>query len=260
MILLATVIGCIIAGGIIGFTGGMLGIGGGLLAIPLLAIVLNMGQQMAQGTALIMVLPAVLLTLYKYNQHSRLNFAAAVIGGSSSFMSTWAGARLALNLPSSTLRVIYAGFVLLMALFYFHQFYQRSRGIPRSTNYRSANDPSVSRLWFVLLGVMAGFTGGIFGVGGAVIIVPLLTLLFRYSQTTAQGIALSMVVPSTTVALIAYSAHGQVAWSIGIPLALGGLYMVPKGVSLAYKLPEPKLKLVFACTLVVIMFLLLIKV
>jgi len=57
------VLGCLLSGALIGFTGGVLGIGGGLLAIPLLGLVFGMPQQAAQGTALIMVLPAVLMAV-----------------------------------------------------------------------------------------------------------------------------------------------------------------------------------------------------
>ena len=117
----------------------------------------------------------------------------------------------------------------------------------------------IHKAWFALVGMLAGMAGGIFGVGGSVLVVPLLTTVFRYTQTGAQGLALSMVVPSTTVGLLTYSWHGQADWVVGIPLALGSIVMVPYGVKLAYSLPEPRLKLIFACMLLVIMVMLLIK-
>lgn len=249
------VAGCFLIGGIIGFSGGLLGIGGGLLAIPLLGLILGMSQQMAQGTALIMVLPAVLMTLRHYNRHARLDIQAAIIGGLASIMFTWAGAQIALGLDPLVLRRIYVGFVFSIALFYFHQSSQKRR--PRSA--APAQSPKIHKAWFALVGMLAGMAGGIFGVGGAVLVVPLLTTVFRYSQTTAQGLGLSMVVPSTAVGLFTYSWHGQADWVVGIPLALGSIIMVPYGVRIAYSLPEPRLKLIFACMLLVIMMLLLIK-
>ncbi|MGP1615724.1 MAG: TSUP family transporter, partial [Pollutimonas bauzanensis] len=85
------ILGCLLSGALIGFAGGVLGIGGGLLAIPLLGLVLNMDQQAAQGTALIMVLPAVLMTVRKYNQKARINFRAAAAGAAGSIVFTWIG-------------------------------------------------------------------------------------------------------------------------------------------------------------------------
>lgn len=250
---LLLVAGCLVAGGLIGFTGGVLGIGGGLLAIPILGLLLGMDQQLAQGTALVMVLPAVLITLRQYNRRAKLDIRAAMIGGTASLGFTWLGAHIALGLDPVLLRRIYAVFVFAIAVFYFHQstFKRRVR--------RAGPTPSTPALWFAVIGALAGFTGGVFGVGGSVMVVPLLTTVLRYSQTGAQGLALSMIVPSTAVAVATYASHGQVDWLIGLPLAIGSILMVPYGVRLAYALPEPRLKLIFACMLLVIMMMLLFK-
>ncbi len=251
-------VGGLFSGALIGFTGGLLGIGGGLLAIPLLGLLLGMDQQMAQGTALIMVLPAVLLTLRKYNQNARIDFRAAGAGAATSIVCTWIGARIALGLDSSLLRFIYAVFVLCVSVFYFYQAYRGSHTKKKQAARRQAGE--FHKGWFALVGILAGMAGGIFGVGGSVLAVPVLTTFFCLSQTGAQAIALSMIVPGIFVALLTYASHGQVDWVIGIALALGSITMVPYGVRLAYALPEPRLKLMFACMLVVIMVLLLLKV
>ncbi|MFV0282483.1 MAG: sulfite exporter TauE/SafE family protein [Castellaniella sp.] len=248
---------CLAVGGLIGFSGGVLGIGGGLFAIPLLGLILGYEQQAAQGTALIMVLPAILLTLRKYHQHASIDWRAAAAGACSSILFTWIGAQVALGLDPWLLRRIYAGFVFLIALFYFRESLGR-RAKPRPTTfYREVGQ--VPKLWYVGVGVCAGFAGGIFGVGGAVLAVPFLTSFFHLRQTSAQAVALAMVVPGTCVALITYALHGQAHGLVGIPLAAGSLLCVPYGVRLAYALPEARLKLIFACMLLVIMGLLLIR-
>lgn len=259
MSMLALVLVCLIVGGMIGFAGGVLGIGGGLIAIPLLGLMLGMGQQMAQGTALVMVVPAVLITLYKYNQHRKLDLNAAMIGGVASFSFTWVGAQLALSLESSLLRKIYALFVLIIAVFYIYESIKMQNYYKSNAYKPMATDLPVNRWWFVFVGMLAGFGGGVFGVGGSVLVVPLLTKVFKYSQSTAQGLGLSMVLPSTLAALFTYSMHGQANWAVGIPLALGSIVCVPYGVKLAYSLPEQRLKMVFGVMLLIIMLLLLLK-
>lgn len=248
---------CLVAGALIGFAGGVLGIGGGLLAIPLLGLVLDMDQQAAQGTALIMVLPAVLMTVRKYNQRAPIDLRSAAAGALGSIVFTWVGARIALGIDPVLLRRIYALFILGIALFYFRQSVgkRKARGAARTRP-----DPAgFHRAWFALVGVFAGLTGGIFGVGGSVMSVPLLTTVFGFTQTGAQALALTMIIPGTFVALFTYAAHGQADWMVGIPMAVGSIACVPYGVRLAYSLPEPRLKLIFACMLLVIIFLLLIK-
>ncbi|SHI26582.1 hypothetical protein SAMN04488135_11774 [Pollutimonas bauzanensis] len=251
------ILGCLLSGALIGFAGGVLGIGGGLLAIPLLGLVLNMDQQAAQGTALIMVLPAVLMTVRKYNQKARINFRAAAAGAAGSIVFTWIGAQIALGIDPALLRRVYAIFVLCIALFYFYQSRRSGQAGKPQKPRRAVED--FHKGWFALIGTIAGLAGGIFGVGGSVLVVPILTTVFRLTQTGAQALALTMVIPGTFVALFAYAAHGQADWVVGVPMALGSIFFVPYGVRLAYALPEPRLKLAFACMLLVIMVLLLIK-
>ncbi|PLC51162.1 hypothetical protein CR159_02700 [Pollutimonas subterranea] len=251
------VLACLAAGALIGFAGGVLGIGGGLLAIPLLGLILDMDQQAAQGTALIMVLPAVLMTVRKYNQKAKINLQAAAAGAASSIVFTWIGAQIALGIDPMMLRRTYAGFVLAIAIFYLYQSRRSGQQGPPQKPRRSVEE--FHKGWFALIGTIAGLAGGIFGVGGSVLAVPILTTVFRLTQTGAQALALTMVIPGTFVALFAYAAHGQADWAIGIPMAMGSIFLVPYGVRLAYSLPEPRLKLTFACMLLVIMVLLLIK-
>jgi uncharacterized membrane protein YfcA len=249
--------GCLASGALIGFTGGVLGIGGGLLAIPLLGLLLGMDQQLAQGTALIMVLPAVLISVRKYNQHSRIDLVAAAAGAAGSIVFTWLGARLALGADPVLLRRVYAAFILGIAMFYFYQSARkprRSRAQPHE-----GTGQRLHRAWFLLVGMGAGLAGGVFGVGGSVLAVPVLTTVFGLTQTSAQALALTMIIPGTFVALFTYAAHGQADWLVGVPMALGSIAFVSYGVRLAYKLPEPRLKLVFACMLLVIIVLLLVK-
>lgn len=247
---------CLLSGAVIGFTGGVLGIGGGLLAIPLLGLLLGMDQQIAQGTALIMVLPAVLISIRQYNKNAKIDIGAAVAGATSSVLFTWVGAQIALGMDPAILRRLYALFVFLVALFYFYQSglrKPRKRQSPR----RSASE--VHKGWFAVIGTLAGLAGGVFGVGGSVLAVPFLTTVFRLPQTGAQALGLAMITPGIFVALLTYATHGQVDWVVGLPMAAGSIFLVPYGVRLAYSLPEPRLKLIFACMLLVIMVLLLMK-
>ncbi|WP_032826583.1 sulfite exporter TauE/SafE family protein, partial [Bordetella holmesii] len=102
--------------------------------------------------------------------------------------------------------------------------------------------------------------GGFFGVGGAVLAVPILTSVFRLPQTSAQALALSMVIPGSTIALITYSWAGKADWWVGVPLAAGSLLFVPVGVRLAYRLPEKRLRAAFAAMLLVTVALLVFEV
>ncbi|MGE8565881.1 hypothetical protein D3C85_295710 [compost metagenome] len=256
---------CLAAGSLIGFMGGALGIGGGLIAIPALVLLMGMSQQLAQGTALIMVLPAITVAVRKYNQQARIDRRVAAAGAAGAVVFTWVGARLALGIDSSVLRQSFAVFLFFVALFYVWQTWRAGRLASRRQRLEQASEqrseqpsnkhapprpvPILTPRRASVLGMLCGTLGGFFGVGGAVLAVPIITTVFRLSQTTAQALALCMVIPGSTVALITYAWAGQANWMVGLPMAIGSLLFVPVGVRLAYKLPERKLRICFALLL-----------
>ena len=69
---------------------------------------------------------------------------------------------------------------------------------------------------------VCGVAAGMFGVGGGVLLVPLLGLLFAFEQHRAQGTSLIALIPPTGVlALLAYSNQGFVSWKTGLLLIPG---------------------------------------
>jgi len=246
----AWVIGiCLICGALIGFLGGVLGIGGGMIAIPALVLLMDMSQQLAQGTALIMVLPTIVMAVRKYNQKTRIDRRVAGAGAAGAVLFTWVGAQLALGIPSSTLRISFAIFLFFVATFYVYRIVKPTRVMVTEESTSGRPAPVLTPARSAFLGVVCGTLGGFFGVGGAVLAVPILTAVFRFPQTAAQALALTMIIPGSTIALVTYSWAGQANWWIGLPLAAGSLLFVPVGVRVAYRLPERKLRACFAAML-----------
>ena len=223
---------------LLGSLGGLFGIGGGLLAIPALGLLFGLDQQLAQGTALVMVVPNVLLALRRYHQRNRIDWRHALLLGISSFCLAWVGAGIAVGLDAEAMRRGFVAFLLVLAAWNLTQVYLRA----------GAGSPVLNRPWpwLGMLGSGSGLVGGLFGVGGAVVATPVLTLAFGVSQVVAQGLALALAAPSTAVALATYGIHGQVDWATGIPLAIGGLLSIGWGVKLAHALPQPLLRGLFS--------------
>ena len=236
---------------LLGALGGLFGIGGGLIAIPALGLLFGLDQQLAQGTALVMVVPNVLLALWRYHQRNRIDWRHALLLGVSSFALAWIGAAVAVGLEAEVMRRGFAGFLLALAAWSLSQVFLRSGA--GSTELRRPWP------WLGVLGGGAGLLGGLFGVGGAVLATPVLTLVFGVSQVVAQGLSLALAAPSTAVALATYSGHGQVDWSTGVPLAVGGLLGIGWGVGLAHVWPEKLLRLLFCGFLLISALSLLLK-
>ena len=101
-----------------------------------------------------------------------------------------------------------------------------------------------------IIGVAAGMLGGLFGLGGAIIIIPALVMLLGYSQQMAQGTALiMMVLPVGALAAFQYYQKGFVDVKASLILAafffIGGYF----GAKLATAIPQEILKKTFALML-----------
>jgi uncharacterized membrane protein YfcA len=233
----------IVLGAALGTLGGLFGIGGGLIAIPALGVLFGLDQQLAQGTALVMVVPNVLLALWRYNQRNRIELRHALPLSLCSLLFAWLGSIWAVGIDAHSMRLGFVGFLVALAVWNVARMFMRVT--PPSSELRYAWP------WLGGLGSFAGTMGGLFGVGGAVVATPILTSVFGTTQVVAQGLSLALAAPSTMVTLLTYGLHQSVVWQVGVPLAVGGLLSISWGVKLAHALPEKVLRTMFCVFLVV---------
>jgi uncharacterized membrane protein YfcA len=104
----------------------------------------------------------------------------------------------------------------------------------------------------VLIGLVAGLFSALFGVGGGIVIVPLLILVAHYETRTATATSLAAIGLIAVVGVVSYAVHGDVevgpAAVVGIPGAFGAV----AGASLQQRLANRTLTLAFAALLVAI--------
>jgi len=231
-------------GMLLGVVGGVFGIGGGLFAIPALASGFGLEQQLAQGTALVMVVPNVMLGFWRYKQRNPIAMGPAAVMGVCAMVSAWATARWAVAMDAAHLRVAFIAFLLgLVPLIVW--------GARRAQTRAGQGPARLQPVWMVPLGLFSGVFSGLFTVGGGLVTTPVLTGVLRVQrQTLAQGLSLAAVTPGAVAALWTYAAAGQVDWATGVPLAIGGLLSISWGVALAHRLPEAWLRAMFCAVLV----------
>lgn len=98
-----------------------------------------------------------------------------------------------------------------------------------------------------LVACVCGIASGMFGIGGGVLLVPLLALLYGFSQHKAQGTSLVALIPPTGVlALLAYARESFVSWNTGLLLIPGVFLGGIVGGRLAEKLQPERMRQVFA--------------
>ena len=111
--------------------------------------------------------------------------------------------------------------------------------------------PASSRvLRVVLVGLVAGFLSGLFGVGGGILIVPSLVLLLGFSQRLAHGTSLAAVLPIAIASLTTYAFEDKVDWKVGALLAVGAVVGAVVGTHILHRLPHDTLAIAFAVLLV----------
>lgn len=105
----------------------------------------------------------------------------------------------------------------------------------------------------LIIGLLAGMLSGLVGVGGGIIMVPMLVLLLGFSQHQAQGTSLAvLVVPVTAVAVFNYYKEGYINWKYAAIIAVFFVVGSYFGSKLAISLDQKMLKKIFSIVLIII--------
>jgi len=101
----------------------------------------------------------------------------------------------------------------------------------------------------IAVGLVAGFFGALFGVGGGIVIVPALVILLAFDQRLAAGTSLAAILVSSIAGAVTYAFHGDLkpgsAALVGLPAVLG----VVAGTAVQQRVPVHRLAYAFALLL-----------
>jgi uncharacterized membrane protein YfcA len=242
-----------------GLLAGLFGVGGGLILIPLLAFFLKLDQHQAQGITLAaLLLPNGLPAVLHYRRRGvpiiwpLVGFLiCGFVGG------VWSGAKIANLIPSAPLRITFVIMLLALATrMYFLRTPEDSAGQPAPVR-------SIEEIWLpgLLIGLAGGFASGLMGIGGAVLMNPLLVWRLRLPQHQAQLTSLAMMLPPIGLPGVLVYAQSQsgLPWMILAGLAVGFLLGAYGGARLATRIQGPRLRKSFAGFMVLMAGLLLMR-
>jgi len=89
-----------------------------------------------------------------------------------------------------------------------------------------------------LLGMAAGVFGGMFGVGGGLVMVPGMVLLMSVPQHRAHATSVAAIVAAATAAVIPLAIEGKVHWDVASLLLIGGMTGAFIGARMISRIPE----------------------
>jgi uncharacterized protein len=122
---------------------------------------------------------------------------------------------------------------------------------------QDAGEPRIARARFLdpqllAIGVAGGLLSGLLGVGGGIVMVPLLVIWAGYAQRDAHAMSLGAIVPISVAGVLTYGVAGQVRLPEAIALAAGAVAGARVGAGLLSRLGERPLKLAFGSFLLAV--------
>jgi uncharacterized protein len=104
----------------------------------------------------------------------------------------------------------------------------------------------------IVVGLLAGALGGLFGVGGGIIFVPALVLLFGLGQLEAEATSLLAIIPVVLAGTWRQHLYGNVRWRAALIIGVVAVAGVELGVLTAKSLSEETLQRLFGLLLLVV--------
>ncbi len=238
---------------VVGFAGGLLGVGGAFIMTPVqymifvsMGIPTDMAIKLAFGTNLLVILPTAISGTWRHHREGTVFWKAAIIMGSCSLIGAFAGSTIATHLPGAVLKIAFGAIALGSGI------RMLTSGLPQTEEEPKDN------LWlWVAWALPLGIVTGILGIGGGILVIPVMTLALRFKMHNAVATSLAMMIFTSAGGVIGYIVNGigvpnLPAYSIGyvnLPswflLAVTSIGMAQVGAITAHRLPARQLNYIF---------------
>lgn len=193
-----------------GAASGAFGIGGALLSTPGIRWALDAEPLIAVGTTLPVIIPTALTGVWTYMRggfvDGRFATTAALAGG----IFAVVGALATTLIRGEILLIATAALILFLSI----------RMLPSLPAADAPRFPHSAPL-FATVGAASGLMAGLLGVGGGVILVPVLAVMLRFPLKTALGTSLAVVSAQAVPGTIVHGLLGHIDWGIAAGLAIG---------------------------------------
>jgi len=170
-----------------GLLSGMFGVGGGTVIVPLLVLLAGFDQRRAAGTSLAAIVPTASIGVISYATLGQVAWVPAALLAAGAIVGAQIGARLLPKVSQTALRWAFVGFLLAVIVSLF--LVVPSRDAVFEVGW-------LNGLALLALGLGTGIVSGLIGVGGGIVVVPFLLLVFGASDLAAKGTSLLMMIPA----------------------------------------------------------------
>ena len=237
----------------VGFASGLLGVGGCFIMVPVQYWVLQaigvdptLAIRIAFGTNLLVVLPTALSGALTHNKKGAVLWKAAVAFGIAGAIGAFFGAFITSHLPGKILTTAFGVVVILGGI------RMLTAKPPKITD-----EPSNNIVAFILWGIPLGILSGIIGIGGGVIMIPIMVYALKFKMHQAVGTSTALIIFTAIGGSLSYMINGlgvpglppystgYVNWLQWILLVGCSIPMAVVGAKVAHLLPAKQLKYIF---------------
>lgn len=238
-----TAVGPIIVVGVLaGFLAGLFGVGGGILIVPGLVVAAHMQQRLAHGTSLAAVVPIAIASVLTYLTHGNVDWTVSLWLAIGAVGGAVIGTRLLHVLPHRTLGLLFAIILIASAIRLF-----------LSTDADGRGALSVlGAIALLAIGVVTGILAGLLGVGGGIVMVPAMIVLFGITPVVAKGTSAAVIIPTALMGTWRNRTKGNADLRAAMIVGVAGVVTAAVGGTISDRLSDDVSNLLFAILLVVV--------
>lgn len=227
----------------------MFGIGGGVVMVPVLVLLGRTLPEASGASLTAMMAPVGIFAALQYYKNDLLDLRAAAVVAFGLLCGVVFGAKFALTLPAGVLKQIYGVFLLWVCW----RFFDPASLFKRKNKSVAHSDGNTPRLIALLpLGLFAGVLSGMFGIGGGLIIVPVLISIYKFDAKKAIGTSLAALLPPVALpGVIEYYNAGLADLTVAGILALGLTVGSIAGAKITIGAPPGRVKRVYSVFLLI---------
>jgi len=207
-----------------GLLSGLFGIGGGTIIVPALALWLGMNQRLAAGTSVAAILPTAIVGATSYAIQGHMDWIAAILLAVGIVVGAQVGTHLLARLPIGAIQWAFMVFLVFVIVSLWFVVSQRDAQIDINL---------LSGTLLVLTGFVTGILSGILGVGGGIVVVPVLMFFFGSSDLVAKGTSLLMMIPGSISGTLGNFRRKNVDLRAAAIVGIAACISVPFGTLLA---------------------------
>ncbi len=249
-----------ILGVLIGIIAAMTGIGGGVFIVPLLTLLHNFSPAQAVGTSLTTIIFTSLASTANYSRQRRIYYKTGLILATTTVPGAFLGAYLTSIIEARVLGLIFGVFLIFVALrmifefsFFRSQGLSARRGIHHLVDSESSLFESRTKIWLgVILSFFGGLSSGLLGIGGGVLLVPIMTLAMGILIHTAVATSMFTMIFTSTSGVIQHLSLGNISVEYALPLVAGTIFGAQVGAHVSKKVSGQTLRKVFGIVLILV--------